>query len=258
MKQFEYPRDFKGIWIAAEIYLDTRLTLGGKFLLAEIDSLDCGEGCYASNMYLAEFCQMSKATLERSLKLLVDIGLIEAAGYRGRCRIWRTCLKMRQVPASERGNYPPQNEAPSNTMSNTLSKKEKKPAPPAVSYHEKLVQKFRSAEEKGELPYIVLYGFELKNNGPFGNYGKEWKAVRQVEKKVRTVCTGDQDRVHFLRLMMSAYLWKKARSKSEFWREAPLTPSGLNSRWDQTYEVCRKRLSEQGDMDWIKKAMAHS
>ncbi len=231
---------------------------------------------YISFSQLKELTGLSNGGIEAGTKELVSRGLITVKKSKGRTNKYDinfdTTLLSREVDATgKRGTTLLSREDHSTeqrgttllsrdtkeTLKETIQKK-KKPAAPAVSYHEKLVQKFRSAEEKGELPYIVLYGFELKNNGPFGNYAKEWKAVRQVEKKVRTVCTGDQDRVHFLRLMMSAYLWKKARSKSEFWREAPLTPSGLNSRWDQTYEVCRKRLSEQGDMDWIKKAMAHS
>ena len=52
-------RDFKGIWIPKEIWLDERLNALDKIILAEINSLDGEDGCYASNQYLAEFCQCS-------------------------------------------------------------------------------------------------------------------------------------------------------------------------------------------------------
>lgn len=53
-------RTFKGIWIPAEIWLDTDLSWGEKLYLLEIDSLDDGEkGCYASNKYLGEFFNQS-------------------------------------------------------------------------------------------------------------------------------------------------------------------------------------------------------
>ena len=51
-------RDFKGIWIPKEIWLDDRLNALEKMILMEIDSLDTDEkGCYATNDYIAEFCQ---------------------------------------------------------------------------------------------------------------------------------------------------------------------------------------------------------
>lgn len=40
-------RDFKGVWIPKEVWLDTRLNALDKVILTEIDSLDNGErGCY--------------------------------------------------------------------------------------------------------------------------------------------------------------------------------------------------------------------
>lgn len=48
-------RDFKGIWIPKEIWLNTHLTMNEKLFLVEIDSLDNEKGCFASNDYFAEF-----------------------------------------------------------------------------------------------------------------------------------------------------------------------------------------------------------
>lgn len=53
-------RDFKGIWIPKEIWLSTNLSVLEKVFLAEIDSLDGTEGCFASNDYFAEFFGLSK------------------------------------------------------------------------------------------------------------------------------------------------------------------------------------------------------
>ena len=38
-------RSFQGVWIPKEIYLDDRLGALDKILLAEIASLDTGDGC---------------------------------------------------------------------------------------------------------------------------------------------------------------------------------------------------------------------
>lgn len=53
-------RDFKGIWIPKEVWLNKDLNLNEKVFLVEIDSLDGKEGCYASNDYFADFFNLSK------------------------------------------------------------------------------------------------------------------------------------------------------------------------------------------------------
>ena len=55
-------RDFKGVWIPKEIWLNSDLSIIEKVLLVEIDSLDNSErGCFASNEYLAKFVQLSES-----------------------------------------------------------------------------------------------------------------------------------------------------------------------------------------------------
>ena len=60
-------RGFKGIWIPKEIWQCTDLSPLEKCLLAEINSLDKGKGCRASNKYLAKFCQISESRLANML-----------------------------------------------------------------------------------------------------------------------------------------------------------------------------------------------
>ncbi len=55
-------RDFKGVWIPKEIWLNNDLSIIEKVLLVEIDSLDNSDrGCFASNEYLAKFVQLSES-----------------------------------------------------------------------------------------------------------------------------------------------------------------------------------------------------
>lgn len=53
-------RAFKGVWIPANIWLSKNITLQEKVFLAEIDSLDNKDGCYASNSYFANFFGLSR------------------------------------------------------------------------------------------------------------------------------------------------------------------------------------------------------
>lgn len=83
----ENKRDFKGIWIPKEIWLDTRLNATEKIILVEIDSLDSSErGCWASNKHLAEFCQCSERTVSNAISKLVEYGYIYIKSFDGRNR----------------------------------------------------------------------------------------------------------------------------------------------------------------------------
>lgn len=69
-------RDFKGVWIAREIWLEDGLTLIEKCLLVEINSLDGEAGCFASNAYFINFLNSSESTVKRSLAALKKLGYI--------------------------------------------------------------------------------------------------------------------------------------------------------------------------------------
>jgi hypothetical protein len=70
-------RDFKGVWIPKEIYLDKKLTVMEKLLLVEIDSLSKEDaGCVASNSYLAEFLGIHKSGVSKIVKALSEKGYV--------------------------------------------------------------------------------------------------------------------------------------------------------------------------------------
>lgn len=69
-------RDFKGIWIPKEIWLAKDLSIQEKVFLVEIDSLDCANGCYASNDYFSDFFGLSKNRCSEIIKSLEKKGKI--------------------------------------------------------------------------------------------------------------------------------------------------------------------------------------
>lgn len=70
-------RDFKGVWIPKQIWLNKELSAVDKCIFTEISSLDNENHCTASNEYLAEFCGVGVATVTRSIKKLKEMNLIE-------------------------------------------------------------------------------------------------------------------------------------------------------------------------------------
>lgn len=70
-------RDFKGIWIPKEIWLSKELSITEKAFLAEIDSLDNEDGCFAGNDYFSEFFGLSKSRCTEIIKSLEGKGFLE-------------------------------------------------------------------------------------------------------------------------------------------------------------------------------------
>lgn len=86
-------RDFKGVWIPKDIWLDERLNMLEKGILIEIDSLDrSDDGCWAGNEHLAKFCQCSTWKVSDAISKLTKLGYIKVAAFDGRNRKLKSCL----------------------------------------------------------------------------------------------------------------------------------------------------------------------
>lgn len=71
-------RDFKGVWIPREIWLDKNLSWSEKLLLVELDSLSTLEkGCFATNEYFGSFFNLSKDRISKLITSLKKKGYIE-------------------------------------------------------------------------------------------------------------------------------------------------------------------------------------
>lgn len=63
-------------------------------ILMEIDSLDTDEkGCYATNDYIAEFCQCTSTKVSLAVKKLVELEYIEVVKFDGRRRLIKSRLE---------------------------------------------------------------------------------------------------------------------------------------------------------------------
>ena len=87
-------RDFKGVWIPKQIWLDTDLTWMEKLLLVEIESLDNENGCFASNKYFAEFFQVSKPRITQIIKSLEKKGRLKVYLQKEGKRVIKRTIKV--------------------------------------------------------------------------------------------------------------------------------------------------------------------
>ena len=82
MKNYnDEQREFKGVWIPSDIWLDKNLTWTEKLLLVEIDSLAKNGECFASNKHFAEFFSLSKDRVSRVISSLRDKGYVEVTVF---------------------------------------------------------------------------------------------------------------------------------------------------------------------------------
>jgi hypothetical protein len=126
-------RDFKGVWIPKEIWLNTDLSIIEKVLLVEIDSLDNSDrGCFASNEYLASFVQLSEGRVANIISDLKKRGFIIQLFFDGRNRGLRTQIsessfnKNVKADLTKKTNQPTRkrehNNTENKTSNNTIDK----------------------------------------------------------------------------------------------------------------------------------------
>ena len=83
-------RDIPGIWIPIEIWEDPKLTPFEKMLLGEINSLDCGEGCFKSDANLAKRMTCSISHISNTIASLKTRKYLKTIGKNSRKRWLRT------------------------------------------------------------------------------------------------------------------------------------------------------------------------
>lgn len=121
----EQQRDFKGVWLPKEIWLNEDLTMIEKVILMEIDSLDNKEtGCFASNKHFAELCNCTEKTVSLAISKLQKFGLIEIVKFDGRTRYCKSRLEkmLRQPLQNVKADFTKsKGSIYSNTINNTYS-----------------------------------------------------------------------------------------------------------------------------------------
>ncbi|WP_321404537.1 helix-turn-helix domain-containing protein [Maridesulfovibrio sp.] len=137
-----HERRFLGVWIPKEIWLSEELTLQEKAFLAEIQSLDNEDGCYASNGYFAKFFDLSKTRVSLVIKSLVEKKYVtsEIQYKEGTKEILKRVLKVCYIPPLTKVKDPslrnlkdpPQGKLKDNNTGN--STEDKKHSPDIVKF----------------------------------------------------------------------------------------------------------------------------
>ena len=121
-------RDFKGVWIPKETWLNTDLSIIEKVLLVEIDSLDNSErGCFASNEYLAKFVQLSESRVAHIISDLRKRNYLMVVFTDGRNRGLKCCKQQSSYAENSKAELlkstkqSSRNQQHNNTVNNTVN-----------------------------------------------------------------------------------------------------------------------------------------
>lgn len=193
-------RNFKGVWIPAEVWLDERLTMLEKSIFIKINGLDSSErGCYASNKHIADFCQCSERKVSEAVAKLTEMGYIRWQAFDGRQRELRSnysylhdCLEENTGQTGENCEAETQKLQESNTENNTdrntEKKREDKPSRRIVFDPPSLEEVKEYCEERGSgIDPQRFFDFYASNGWMVGkNKMQDWKAsVRTWESRER-------------------------------------------------------------------------
>lgn len=177
----EQQREFKGIWIPKEVWLDTRLNALDKVIFAEIDSFSStGKVCFQNNATIAEFCQCSESKVSKTISKLIDIGYIRCVSFDGRKRYLQSCLVNfttldGKIYESAEHNLPDTNKS---TSKSTLP-----PNNPPMGEPEKPKKKRKSASAEEVEAAVKAFNYPESTNERL----REWLEVRKAKHIPNTV-----------------------------------------------------------------------
>ncbi len=241
-------RDFKGIWIPAEIWLAPNLSIQQKVMWAEIDSLDGTDGCYATNVYLAKFFGLSTKRVSQLINELVDLGLVSSDVDKdgGNKRILRSLVGT--AYPSQIGTLSPKSSIPIPKNGDTLSpksstyilseskienKKREEDIPIRIGISEAPLpspvkskkQKKRTSEENAVFQELYATFRDKQPDKLFADSRVEsvrlWWLIDQAKVRLPNAWEG------WLNTFMTAAF--RLHNSAPFWSSQPFTPSRVSS-----------------------------
>jgi DNA-binding MarR family transcriptional regulator len=179
-------RNFKGVWIPSEIWLDARLTLVEKALYAEIDSFSGNDRTFhKSNDTIQSEYGVSRPTISKAIKNLESLGFIEAT-FDGRVRHLTVQADRKIFTGSRKESFGQQEknlraEGKNSTSTNTIEKTDKNTSKKRGARPrdlDEVLESFKEvgAEESEALAFFDYYeanGWTQGRNKPI----KDWKAA---------------------------------------------------------------------------------
>ena len=186
-------RDFKGMFIPKQLYLDRSISWTQKIIMLEVDSFSRNNlPCFVSNLHLANLLGISESGVEKAIKGLVERGLLlrkitrKAGGSHRTLKLTHTLVRV--TPTVECDSHPQLSEGDTHssvrhtinkTTTNKVTIKKGKPSSlkECIEYFEKIDSTLEEAEKF--VDWYDSVGWKVKG----GNAIKDWKACARQWKR---------------------------------------------------------------------------
>ena len=179
-------RQFKGVWIPAELYLDKAITWTQKIILLEVDSFSKNKlECFVSNEHLANLIGISESGIEKAIRGLVEMNRLERKrqvinGANRRLMRLPTAIEWGSIPHSTEGT----NLTPLRTTINNNYNQVPKPKKGRPQSFDEVWEYFKDLELSLDeaqkfVDWYDSVGWKVKG----GNSIKDWKACARQWKR---------------------------------------------------------------------------
>ena len=179
-------RNFKGVWIPAELYLDTTLTWTQKIILLEVDSFSKNNlECFVSNEHLSNLIGISESGIEKSIRSLVESQRL----LRSRTVINGANRRLMRLPTSiQGGSIPHSTEVTNRTQVRTTITKDLNQVPKPIkgrpNNFDEVLDYFKGLdmlldEAQKFVDWYDSVGWKVKG----GNSIKDWRACARQWKR---------------------------------------------------------------------------
>ena len=178
-------REFKGVWIPRDLYLNEELNWTEKLLILEIDCFSKnGMPCFISNEHLCKHLKVSASTVEKALKKTEDFGYISRShevihGHNRRILRMQTVINNGSIPSKttvDTRKKVRHNNTSKDTSNNTMNKGKPIKIPNTQEcylYFAELGVENHYDEADAFKDWYDQTGWKLKG----GNKIKDWKAT---------------------------------------------------------------------------------
>jgi hypothetical protein len=91
---------------------------------------------------------------------------------------------------------------------------------------------------------------EMQPSSTWGNYGKERNQCKQLAQRTRDLIeqTPYEDAEELIKAVMVEYDRLKRSARTDFWKSAPWTPSGVIARWPVVWDSLSKQHATEEAM----------
>lgn len=244
-------RNFKGIWIPKEVYLNKELNWTDKILLVEIHSLDNEAGCFASNEYFSEFLDVSTTTISKSISKLISFGYMYIESFDGRKRVLKTNIDLnltskqndnlkadfkktsKQSKSKLKGSIE-ENLIYNNTFNNTSNNTTNKKADKSANY-DLMVEVYFNL-------YESLFNFKPTFQAIDG------KMIKEIEAKIINICT--QKGLNITeKMIVSSFQKVLDYASKDKWLKENFLLKNINSQFNKIINYGTKQEGQRIELD---------